>query len=564
MFIFRLIAALSILIYPLSASAQSDIYGTTAKFEQTGSYVAIAPNMRDPKLQNHGLRRAVATLVNLPVYNDLIYKGRLSPFSSMFHGTLLDEGAVLTTDILLAIDSYATRGGDEALYDSVVDLLLEDRFETSVGSNREQDREKLKEAKTILEASGYWVNANGDMVDHQTGNPVHLGFFVSTTSSGKSLRLTAHILTTNLEFLGIKTTIVEGPLSEIINYDYDFALVTADQPATGFDLWKQYGSVFANTPYTYNYAGLEHPIVDFLLSRLDNSSDADEFAAVAKGLNHTLINLNYLIPVGWWEFDYSTLPTPPDHRPNAAKSFMTAYDALDESDPKRALAAQKACDYGAKEMCKEGSILSGEVLGKTVLPDWTQFSDRELQIQLISVGYNIGKIDGLIGKKTKSALESVASRFEKISKLKVDPREALVEIYSRCVDPAPPSDYNIEFCKSYAQKTEFAPHNSQISNLSNFGSFMEFVNCGEELFSESEAEYYINNAFTSAMTMHYFNDFLDWALEEALVRIKKDLGEDCSSTSDDIRAFKSAYVLAMNTHMLGQYFTEVRIKESGG
>lgn len=356
MFILRLLIACLFLLQPLSAWAQSESYGLTAKFDRAGSYVAIAPNMRKTAPHSPELRRAVATLVNITVYNDFAFQGRLSPFSSIFNGTKLDEGDQLTPDIAKIIDSYASRGGDEALYRSVRDALLEDRFRTSIGSNREQDRDKLRAAKAILDMSAYVVNANGDRIDPQSGEPLRLALFVPSTYSSNALRLTAQILATNLEFLGIKASIVEGLPSQITNFDFDFAFFTAGQPSTSFDLWKQYSSVFSNTPETYNFSGLDDPIVDFLLSRLDDSVDAEEFAAVAKGLDHTLMNLNYIIPVGWWEFDYSSLPPAPDHRSVAAKSFKVAYDAMSEDNAKREVASRKACDYGAKEMCRQAPL----------------------------------------------------------------------------------------------------------------------------------------------------------------------------------------------------------------
>ena len=168
-----------------------------------------------------------------------------------------------------------------------------------------------------------------------------------------------------------------------------------------------------------------------------------------------------------------------------------------------------------------------------------------VQQELVSLGFNLGAIDGLRTDKTEDALKGFADRYARAFGDTPDPRSALADVYARCVTPANAVDSNLDYCNRFARAARVAPTDDAISDFAHFPDFYAQLSCNGAGLTETDAEKLISGVFRDAQVIYYFEDFLDWMLQVSAETLE-DSASPCSG--DGATASREAEALGTLEH----------------
>ncbi|MEM8586751.1 MAG: extracellular solute-binding protein [Pseudomonadota bacterium] len=165
-------------------------------------------------------------------------------------------------------------------------------------------RANLRAATALLTEAGFEVR-NGAMVNAETGEPFEFEILLRNASDERIALAYAD----NLRRLGITAnvrTVDSAQYTERTEtYDYDMILhywITTLSP--GAEQYLYWGSDNVEIPGTRNYAGVNEPAVDAMVTSLQNARTRAELTAAARALDRVLMAGNYFIPLYYLNVDY--------------------------------------------------------------------------------------------------------------------------------------------------------------------------------------------------------------------------------------------------------------------
>ena len=187
----------------------------------------------------------------------------------------------------------------------------------SDGSGR--DRKLLRQAADLLAEAG-WRQV-GDQLTDEEGAPFEVEFLIDASVFERVLSPFVE----NLRRIGVDASIRQiDPVqyqSRQNDFDYDIIMYALSLEATPLDgLQTIFGTKAADSPGTYNLAGIKEPVVDALLAKLAAVKTRAELIAVTRSIDRILRARHYWIAnwfqpnhrVGHW--DYFAWPeTKPDY-----------------------------------------------------------------------------------------------------------------------------------------------------------------------------------------------------------------------------------------------------------
>jgi len=168
------------------------------------------------------------------------------------------------------------------------------------GSGR--DRAVLRRAQELLLAAG-WRQSGSRMVD-KAGTPLTIEFLIDAQVFEKVLSPYQD----NLRAIGVSGSIRQVDPAQyqarLNDFDFDIVLAAFNLSATpieGPPLF--FGSKAADTPGSYNLAGIKEPAVDAALARLPAVASRDELIAITRVIDRVLRARHYWVP-GWYLADH--------------------------------------------------------------------------------------------------------------------------------------------------------------------------------------------------------------------------------------------------------------------
>lgn len=174
-------------------------------------------------------------------------------------------------------------------------LIAEPPATPPVGSTDGHHRAALIEAQRLLNEAGLsW--RDGQRVD-AAGQPVVLEMLLVQPEFERIVQPFRR----NLARLGIQLNIRLMDAAQYVQRlrEHDFDLTVTGFPASrspGNELWHYWGSAGADTPGSGNLAGLKHPTVDRLISRITQARSRDDTVAYVRLLDRLLRSEWLLVP----------------------------------------------------------------------------------------------------------------------------------------------------------------------------------------------------------------------------------------------------------------------------
>lgn len=165
------------------------------------------------------------------------------------------------------------------------------------GSGR--DRKLLRQASDLLLAAG-WKQIGNQIVNDE-GAPLEIEFL----NDAAVFERVISPYTGNLRLIGIEASIRQVDAAQyqarLNDYDFDVVMYALSLSPTPIDgLQQLFGSRAADTPGTYNLAGIKEKAVDSLIEKLSSVQSRDELIATTRAIDRILRARHYWIP-NWYQ-----------------------------------------------------------------------------------------------------------------------------------------------------------------------------------------------------------------------------------------------------------------------
>lgn len=183
----------------------------------------------------------------------------------------------------------------EPFRDSLPQALFTQSFTMPKTKGDGNNRENLREAQRLLKEAGYTMK-KGKLTSKEGES-----FVFELLLTNQAMQRVAIPFQKNLEILGITMKIRVVDLSQYINqlrqFDYDMIVSVFPQSLSpGNEQAFFWGSKAAKEEGSYNYIGIENPVVDALISEVINAKSYRELVIATRALDRVLLWEHYVIP----------------------------------------------------------------------------------------------------------------------------------------------------------------------------------------------------------------------------------------------------------------------------
>ena len=255
-----------------------------------GMHFGVVLNSRRAPLNDIRVREALTLAYNFEWANRVYWHNGMDRNNSYFMRSGLQATGLPSRGELELLQPFRGQIPDR-VFTEPVQLPRNEEF----GRNRDT----LRRADALLKEAG-WVVNDFRRVHAETGEP--MTFEIVVTFRDHERMLVPFV--DNLKRLGIHAVLrrVEGNLMTNRLRRYDF-----DATVRKFYTWKlpfptrmrsQFSSQYADLLNMTNYAGIENPVVDFLVEKIADADSEASMNTAGRALDRVLLHNFYLIPDG--------------------------------------------------------------------------------------------------------------------------------------------------------------------------------------------------------------------------------------------------------------------------
>lgn len=285
--------------YEFSALERGDVILTEMKNDRPAGMNALVMNSRKNIFQNRRIRQALSYAYDFEWINRVMYNNAYTRTNSYFENSPLASTGLPSKKELELLNSWE---------DKLPKEIFTKTYKAPITDGSGLSRENLKIAKTILEEEG-WAIKNGKLM--KDGEEFIFEFLIVSPS----LEKLALAFQKNLKKLGIAMTIRTVDSSQysarLLNYDFDMISNTwRVSLSPGNEQQFYWGSEVGKNDGSKNYAGIDNPVVDFLIEKLIGAKSREELTAAVHAIDRVLLWGHYVIPmhhsgidrIGYWDF----------------------------------------------------------------------------------------------------------------------------------------------------------------------------------------------------------------------------------------------------------------------
>jgi microcin C transport system substrate-binding protein len=275
--------------YNFPAIVEGKVKKSLFPAEKRPSFQGWFINTRLGKFRDPRTRQAIALAFDFEWSNRNLFFDSYTRLHSWFEKSDYAAVGVPTPGELLLLEPYRAELPAEVFGEAYVPPV-------SDGSGR--DRKLLRQASELLAAAG-WTQT-GNTVTDEEGAPLEVEFLIDASVFEKVLAP----FVANLKLIGVDAWIRQvDPVqmqSRQNDYDFDVAMYAVGLEPTPLDGLQQiFGSTAADTPGTYNLAGIREPVVDALIAKLPSVQNREELVAFTRSIDRVVRARHYWIP-NWY------------------------------------------------------------------------------------------------------------------------------------------------------------------------------------------------------------------------------------------------------------------------
>ncbi len=272
--------------YDVPAVKEGRLIKETLPDERASGAQGFFLNMRREKFSDIRVRKALDLAFDFEWTNKNLFFDAYQRTGSFFENSVLRAAATPTEEELALLTP---------LKDKLPPATFEAAYEPPVTNGSGQDRKLLRQAANLLSEAG-WDVKNGNRINAD-GKPLTVEFLIFAPTFERIIGPYVR----NLKLLGIDASIRQVEAAQyqerLKNFDFDIAVQRFSMSETpGVELKAFFGSDNAETPGSFNLAGIKNKAVDALIDEIMQAKDRKTLTIAAKALDRTLRAEQFWVP----------------------------------------------------------------------------------------------------------------------------------------------------------------------------------------------------------------------------------------------------------------------------
>jgi microcin C transport system substrate-binding protein len=250
---------------------------------------ALVINTRLAKFQDVRVRKALAYAYDREWTIRVLGDGFYQPANSIFQYSELAQRGPPSAAELELLEPFRAELPPE---------LFQGPFSIPPSEGVGRNRDNLRTAAALLREAGYKIK-DGTLVNARTGEPFTVDFLLDSPAR---VRFTLHYASA-LRQLGIASTMRTVDSSQMMQRrrTLDFEIIYTDRMmgnTPNYELRTYFSSASANSPQTYNWAGIQSPAADRMIGHALQAQSHEAFVTACRALDRVLSFGYYYIDVG--------------------------------------------------------------------------------------------------------------------------------------------------------------------------------------------------------------------------------------------------------------------------
>ena len=285
--------------YAFDAVDNGNVILNEMKNDRPTGMDGLVMNSRKKLFENPRVREALSYAYDFEWYNKVLGYNSYTRTNSYFENSPLSSSGLPSQEELELLNPWKEQLPIE---------VFTKTYKAPASDGSGMPRENLKIAKQILEKEGWFIK-NGKLF--KDGEEFVFEFLIVSPS----LEKLALAFQKTLETLGITMNIRTVDSSQyqarLLNYDFDMInAIWRVSLSPGNEQQFYWGSEVGKKDGSKNYAGVDSPVVDFLIEKLIGAKSRKELTTIIHALDRVLLWGHYLIPlhhsgidrVAYWNF----------------------------------------------------------------------------------------------------------------------------------------------------------------------------------------------------------------------------------------------------------------------
>ena len=285
--------------YSFSAIDRGDVILNEMENDRPTGMNALVMNSRKDIFKNSRVREAISYAYDHEWINKNLFNGAYKRTDSYFDNSPLAATDLPSNNELALLNQWKNELPKE---------VFTKTYKPPASDGSGMARENLKIAKKILEEEGWQIN-NGKLM--KNGKEFTFEFLIVSPS----VERIALAFQESLKKLGInmeiRTVDSSQYQSRMLNYDFDMIKNSwRVSLSPGNEQQFYWGSEVGKKDGSKNYAGVDSPVVDFLIEKLIGAKTREELTTTIHALDRVLLWGHYVIPlyhspidrIAFWDF----------------------------------------------------------------------------------------------------------------------------------------------------------------------------------------------------------------------------------------------------------------------
>jgi microcin C transport system substrate-binding protein len=243
-------------------------------------------NTRRRKFADPRTRQAIGLCFDFEWTNKNIFYDSYSRGRSFFEKSDFEAKGLPSADESALLELYR---------DQLPETVFVEPVDPPVSDGAGRDRKLLRRASQLLADAGW--QSEGGVMRNDAGDTLTVEFLIQDNVFTRAISP----FIANLKAIGADGTIrlVDSAqyFTRVSDFDFDCAMnrvILSATPLDGLSLF--YGSDAADTPGTYNLAGIKNPVVDDLLARVPGVQSRAELITLLRAMDRVLRAYYYVVP----------------------------------------------------------------------------------------------------------------------------------------------------------------------------------------------------------------------------------------------------------------------------
>ncbi len=285
--------------YDFNAVKNGNVILTEMKNDRPTGMDGLVMNTRKKIFQSRRVREALNYAYDFEWYNKVLGYNAYTRTNSYFENSPLSSSGLPSKEELKLLNPWK---------DQLPIEVFTKTYKSPISDGSGMPRENLKIAKQILEEEGWFVE-NGKLV--KEGEEFIFEFLIVSPSLEKLALAFQKTLKTLGITMKVRTVDSSQYQARLLNYDFDMInAIWRVSLSPGNEQQFYWGSEVGKEDGSKNYAGIDSPVVDFLIEKLIGAKTRDELTTTIHALDRVLLWGHYLIPlhhsgidrIAYWNF----------------------------------------------------------------------------------------------------------------------------------------------------------------------------------------------------------------------------------------------------------------------